>query len=49
MTVSLPVAVFADYLFADKEKEYRALVLSNLVAIYQKNELGKLSAYCGGV
>ena len=49
MTVSLPVAVFADYLFADKEKEYRALVLSNLVAIYQKNELGKLSAYCGAV
>ena len=43
------MAVFADYLFADKEKEYRALVLSNLVAIYQKNELGKLSAYCGAV
>ena len=36
-------------MFADKEKEYRALVLSNLVAIYQKNELGKLSAYCGAV
>ena len=49
MTVSLPVAVFADYLLADKEKEYRALVLSNLAAIYQKNELGKLSAYCGAV
>lgn len=49
MTVSLPVAVFADYLFADKETEYRALVLSNLAAIYQKNELGKLSAYCGAV
>ena len=49
MTVSLPVAVFADYLYADKEKEYRALVLSNLAAIYQKNELGKLSAYCGAV
>ena len=38
MTVSLPVQVFAD-----------ALVLSNLIAIYQKNELGKLSAYCGAV
>ena len=49
MTVSLPVAVFADYLYAGKEKEYRALVLSNLTAIYQKNELGKLSAYCGAV
>ncbi|MCI9305881.1 MAG: serine dehydratase subunit alpha family protein [Lachnospiraceae bacterium] len=49
MTVSLPVAVFADYLFADEETKYRALVLSNLAAIYQKNELGKLSAYCGAV
>lgn len=49
MTVSLPVAVFADYLYTDKETEYRALTLSNLVAIYQKNELGKLSAYCGAV
>lgn len=49
MTVSLPVVEFADYLFASKEAEYRALVLSNLVAIYQKNELGKLSAYCGAV
>lgn len=49
MTVSLPVVVFADHLFSDKEKEYRALVLSNLAAIYQKNELGKLSAYCGAV
>ena len=29
------VAVFADYLFADKEKEYRALVLSNLVNRHQ--------------
>lgn len=49
MTVSLPVAVFADYLFVDEETKYRALVLSNLAAIYQKNELGKLSAYCGAV
>lgn len=49
MTVSLPVVEFADYLQVSKETEYRALVLSNLVAIYQKNELGKLSAYCGAV
>ena len=25
------------------------ILLSNLVAIYQNNELGKLSAYCGAV
>ncbi len=32
-----------------REKKIRALVLSNLIGIYQKNELGKLSAYCGAV
>ncbi len=49
MTVSLPVVEYADYLNVSGETEYRALVLSNLVAIYQKNGLGKLSAYCGAV
>ena len=49
MTVSLPVQVFADALGVSREKMIRALVLSNLIAIYQKNELGKLSAYCGAV
>ena len=49
MTVSLPVQVFADALGVSREKKIRALVLSNLIAIYQKNELGKLSAYCGAV
>jgi L-cysteine desulfidase len=33
----------------DEDRKYRALTLSNLIAIYQKNELGKLSAYCGAV
>ena len=33
----------------DEEQELRALTLSNLIAILQKNELGKLSAYCGAV
>lgn len=49
MTVSLPVVVYADHLQATEDAKYRALVLSNLIAIYQKNELGKLSAYCGAV
>ncbi|MBO4718163.1 MAG: serine dehydratase subunit alpha family protein [Spirochaetales bacterium] len=49
MTVSLPIAAYARYLNSDKETEYRALVMSNLIAIYQKNGLGKLSAYCGAV
>ncbi len=49
MTVSLPVAEYAAELGVSDEKKYRALTLSNLIAIYQKNELGKLSAYCGAV
>lgn len=49
MTVSLPVAAYAAHLKCSAEKKYRALVISNLIAIYQKNELGKLSAFCGAV
>lgn len=49
MTVSLPVVTYAKHLKVSDEKMLRALVLSNLIAVYQKNELGKLSAYCGAV
>lgn len=49
ITVSLPIVEYAAELGASDEMKYRALALSNLVAIYQKNELGKLSAYCGAV
>ncbi len=49
MTVSLPVEIYAQALHVSHEKKIRALVLSNLIAIYQKNQLGKLSAYCGVV
>lgn len=49
MTVSLPVIEFAKSLFCSQEKLYRALVVSNLVAIHQKKYIGSLSAYCGAV
>lgn len=49
MTASLPVHIYAAHLGVDRELEYRALALSNLVAIHQKTQLGKLSAYCGAV
>lgn len=49
MTVSLPVVEYAEYLKVDHEKLIRALVLSNLIAIYQKCRIGRLSAYCGAV
>lgn len=49
MTVSLPVIQYANYLKVSEEQLYRALVLSNLTAIYQKTAIGSLSAYCGAV
>lgn len=49
ITVSVPVVVYAEHLGSDSEKLYRALTLSNLVAIYQKCSIGRLSAYCGAV
>lgn len=49
MTVSLPVIEYAEELRVPKEKLYRALVVSNLVAIHQKYYIGSLSAFCGAV
>lgn len=49
MTCSLPVIEFAKELNVSREKMYRALVVSNLVAIHQKKYIGSLSAYCGAV
>jgi len=49
ITVSVPVVVYAQEMKSDEEKLYRALTLSNLVAIYQKSGIGRLSAYCGAV
>ena len=47
MTCSLPVIEYAKELKVSEEKLYRALALSNLVAIHQKTGIGRLSAYCG--
>lgn len=49
MTVSLPVLEYGKALGADEEKIMRALCLSNLMAVYQKSSIGRLSAYCGAV
>lgn len=49
MTVSLPVIAYAKELNASREQLYRALCISNLTAIYQKSQIGRLSAYCGAV
>ncbi len=49
LTVSMPVVVYARENHASHEKLLRALCVSNLIAIRQKREIGKLSAYCGAV
>ena len=49
MTVSLPVIVFAQEKGLSREEILRALALSNLLALFQKSFIGKLSAYCGAV
>ncbi|MPL70679.1 hypothetical protein SDC9_16439 [bioreactor metagenome] len=49
LTVSLPVIEYAATLGCDQEKLVRALIISNLVSLEQKEYIGKLSAYCGAV
>lgn len=49
MTVSLPVIEYAKELHASQEQLYRALLLSNLVTLHEKEGIGRLSAYCGAV
>lgn len=49
MTVSLPVIAYAEEWEVSKQKLYRSLVVSNLIAIHQKYYIGSLSAYCGAV
>lgn len=49
ITITLPIVEYAKALNVSDEKLYRALVLANLIAIHQKNGIGRLSAYCGAV
>ena len=49
LTVSLPVIEYAKEFKVGEDRMYRALVLSNLIAIHQKTRMGSLSAYCGAV
>lgn len=49
LTVSLPVIEYAKEWGSTKENLYRALVLSNLVAVHLKTLIGCLSAYCGAI
>lgn len=49
LTVSLPVVEYAREWGKSQEELYRALLISNLVSIYQKHYIGSLSAFCGAV
>ncbi|MDO5017937.1 MAG: L-serine ammonia-lyase, iron-sulfur-dependent, subunit alpha [Lagierella massiliensis] len=49
ITTSIPVIVFCERENLSMEKLYRGLIVSNLIAIYQKFYIGKLSAFCGAV
>ncbi len=49
LTVSLPVKVYADTHGISHERMVKALAVSNLIAIHQKQYIGSLSAYCGAV
>ena len=49
MTCSLPVIEYARGKGMSEEQLYRALCVSNLVALNQKKYIGSLSAYCGAV
>lgn len=49
ITVCVPVVEYAKALNAGEEKLYRALLISNLLAIHIKRHIGSLSAFCGAV
>ena len=49
LTASLPVKIYADAYGIGRDRMLRSLVVSNLIAIHQKQYIGSLSAYCGAV
>ena len=49
ITASVPVVVYARELGIPEEKMLRAVALSDLVTLYQKVGIGRLSAYCGAI
>lgn len=49
ITATIPVLTFAEDEKIDYERTIRALTLSNLIVIYIKQRLGRLSALCGCV
>ncbi len=46
---SVPIIVYAQEMNLSTEQMIRALALSNLLTIYQKSYIGRLSAFCGAI
>ena len=49
IAASVPVIAYAEHLGSSLETMVRALAVSNLMTIYQRSKIGKLSAFCGAV
>lgn len=49
ITASVPVIIFAKEKKLPEAKMYRAIALANLLSIYQKSLIGRLSAFCGAI
>lgn len=49
ITVSVPIIMYAQNKNFSKDELYRALIFANLMGLYLKQGIGKLSAYCGVV
>jgi len=49
ITASVPVVIYAKDRGADEDTMLRALLVSDLITIHQKEEIGCLSAYCGAI
>ena len=49
ITASVPIICYARHYAIKEERMYRALVLSDLLTVYQKAGIGRLSAFCGAI
>lgn len=47
ITASMPIYVFAQNLNVSEDAMLRALIVSDLITLDQKKEIGRLSAFCG--
>jgi L-cysteine desulfidase len=49
LATSVPLIIYASESAIEEARFHRALVLANLLTIHQKNVIGRLSSFCGGI